>query len=139
MKKDITRDYATNAFCFAADLKYPTYERYYKQIYDDAVNSKMFSNPQDIITYAENQITVNAPALCDIMAVNETISMLELGGREYIVKAVKGVYYYPICKGDISMRVHKLSLSIPASEASMYRWLHQARQLFAELRGLRTK
>jgi hypothetical protein len=139
MKKDITRDYASDAFCFAADLNYPTYEQLYKRIYDDAVKSQIFRNPKDSIAYAENQIAVNTPALCDIMAVNKVFETLEIGGREYIIKAIKGVYYYPIHKGDISMRVHKLSLSIPASEATVYRYLKQARQLFSALRGLRQR
>lgn len=139
MKKDVIRDYATDAFCFAAECGYPSYEVYRKKIYNDALSSCCFANPQDSILYAENQMLTKAPEILDVTAVYETFNVFELGEKEHIVKAVKKVYYYPIRKGDIDARVHKFSIDLPASEASVYRWLAQARRLFAVLRGLRSK
>ena len=110
MKKDYIRDYVTEMF-----RKY-------------AVAPKLQRNE---LTSAE---------ICDITAVEKTLSELERDCKNHIVEAVSAVYLKdadkPLRKNDISNRVHSFSISFPASEALVYRWLRYARRVCAEMRGL---
>jgi hypothetical protein len=91
---------------------------------------------------AEQAIEQAAAEICDIEAVERTIYILEntIGGNN-IIKALKMVYmaepHRDPQRGEISERVHKAELFIPASEKTIYRWLSTARRVFADERGLR--
>jgi len=141
MKKDITRDYTIDAFRLYAALGQPTYNQAVKDIRNRAIHSCKSTDPQDIITYANEQVNKNSAMLADISAVYETLKLLRRDNKEHIIRAIDGVYFVTprnvLRKNDITSRVRNVALEIPASEASVYRWLHQARQLFSSIRGLR--
>jgi len=118
MKKDFIRDYATEAFRIYALHHEPTYE--------------------------EIETTIEDPGLAaDLKAVCNVITNLTEKDKTVVYQTIKNVYFVepnrPLKKGDISQRVLRLSIEMPAAENSIYRWLCEARNLFATMRGLRTK
>lgn len=141
MKKDFTRDYATEAFRMYAAMNKPTYKEAAKMIYDKALKECEFQNPELANLAAESAVTKATPTLLDIMAVEKTISILQSGNKSHIAKAVSDVYFtqptLPLRRGDISARVRRHSLEAFSSERNIYLWLKEARLLFAALRGLR--
>ena len=115
MKKDLVRDYATEAFRTFARLGCPA-----------------------------QQLHTGDPALdADVAAVQSTLRRFTADGREGVVEAVRAVYFIApdteIAKGDISARVELFAAQYFASVRSVYRWLHRARLRFAKERGLRVK
>ena len=114
MKKDLIRDYATEAFRTYAWLGCP----------------------------AEAIQTGDAALDADMKAVQATLRYFIADGREGIVDAVRAVYFVApgveIGKGDISARVESFAVEYHASIPSVYRWLGRARKQFAITRGLRT-
>ena len=141
MKKDITRDYTIDAFRLYAALGQPTYNQAVKDIRNRAIQSCKSTDPQDIITYANEQVNKNSAMLADISAVYDTLKLLRRDNKEYIIRAIEGVYFVTprnvLRKNDITSRVRNVALEIPASETSVYKWLREARQLFSAVRGLR--
>ena len=141
MKKDFTRDYATEAFRMYAAMNKPTYDEAVKIIYNKALKECEFKNPELANLAAESAVTNATPLLLDIMAVEKTISILRNGNKSHIADAVSDVYFtqptLPLRRGDISARVRRHSLEYFASERNIYLWLKEARLLFAALRGLR--
>lgn len=115
MKKDLIRDYATEAFRTYARMGCPA----------EAVHSG------------------DAALDADIAAVQRTLHYFSAGGREGVVEAVKAVYFVSpgveIGKGDISARVERYAAEYYASVRSVYGWLQKARLRFAKERGLRVK
>ena len=115
MRKDSIRDYATAAFREYARLGCPTPEA--------------ISRERD------------AALAADLSAVEECLRILSLEDRQYIVDAVRAVYFaapdVALKKGDVGKRVAVFAREYPASEVSAYRWLARARRLFAKLRGMR--
>lgn len=141
MKKEHTRDYVTEAFRLYAAMGQPTYERAKADIYNAELAKHSGNNPSVAIAQAEAAVNNNAPMLLDILAAERTMDLLERGDKEYIVEAVKAVYFVrptaPLRRGDISKRVRYHSLNYPADERTIYRWLKEARLLYAAIRGLR--
>ncbi len=141
MKKDFIRDYATEAFRLYAAMGQPTRNAAAEQIYQAALQSCEFKDPKVAVICAENAVKAAAPVLDDISAAEKTIKILEQAEKTHIVRAVTDVYFArptePLRRGDVSYRANKCALSIPASEQSVYRWLKEARLLFAATRGLR--
>lgn len=142
MRKDITRDYVTEAFRLYARLGKPTYEQARQRVYDeqlDRFSSKL--PPEKAVEYTEKALDKHTPFLLDIMAVNKTIELLEQGKKEHIIKAIESIYFiYPeqqIYKGEISGRVRHFACRYMADERTIYRWLKEARLLCAAIRGLR--
>ena len=117
MRKDNIRDYATAAFREYARMGCPSLE--------------LISCERDVALVA------------DLRAVEECLRILSLEDREYIVDAVRAVYFaspgVPLRKGDIGARVAAFARVCPASEREVYRWLKRARVRFAAVRGLRVK
>ncbi len=115
MKKDLIRDYATEAFRTYARLGCPS----------------------------GTLITGDAALDADIAAVQRTLRFFAADGREGIVQAVEAVYFVSpgaeIGKGDISARVERHAAEYYASVRSIYGWLQKARMRFAKERGLRMK
>ncbi|MCL2512364.1 MAG: hypothetical protein FWF08_00565 [Oscillospiraceae bacterium] len=109
MKKDHTRDYVTAAFAYYAE------------------------------TGRSERETLKEAEISDIMAVQKTLRALE--NKPEVLEAVRTVYFDDpgrvFGKGEISRRVVKASMEIPASERQVYRWLNDARRVFSLERGMR--
>ncbi len=148
MKKDNIRDYATEAFRFyaacgrlsASELENKVREEIYKQTKKEFMRSGK-GGYSDATAYAvmaaETAVLEMAAEIRDILAVEKTLQCLD----KYQRQAVELVYFTEperdIRKGEISERVHRAELKIPASERNIYNWLKKARKIFAEERGLR--
>lgn len=67
-------------------------------------------------------------------AVSQTLSVLRVEGKEYIVKAVEAVYFadptVKLEKSDISRRVIRFSVRGSLAESTVYGWLATARKLY---------
>ncbi len=148
MKKDNIRDYATEAFRFyaacgkltSAELEQMVRDRIYQQSKREFLRSGsgMPISPTEYAAMkAEDAVRDLQAELMDIIAVEKTLKRLNAQQR----KAVEIVYFTDaekdLEKNDISDRVHRAELHIPASERSIYGWLFKARKIFAEERGLR--
>ena len=148
MKKDNIRDYATEAFRFyaacgkltSAELEQMVRDCIYQQSKREVLRSGN-GMPSDAtavaVMKAEDAVQDLQAEMMDIIAVEKTLMRLNEQQR----KAVEIVYFTDaekdLEKNDISNRVHKAELYIPASEQSVYRYLKKAREIFAEERGLR--
>ncbi len=148
MKKDNIRDYATEAFRFyascgkltAAQLEQMVRNAIYEKSKKEFCRSGMGMH-SDATAYAvmkaEDAVGEMQAEFEDIIAVEKTMQRLTYHQR----KAVEIVYFTDpdkeLEKNDISNRVHRAELEIPASEQSIYRWLRKARRMFAEERCLR--
>lgn len=148
LRKDIIRDYATEAFRYYAACGRLTSdqlkEKVYQQIYEQ---SKKEFGHRGVIGYsdktayavikAEEAVAQMQAEFEDILAVERTLEQV----NKCVKEAVEIVYFTEpkkeLQKGDISMRIHKASIQIPTSEQSVYRWLKKARNIFAKERGLR--
>jgi hypothetical protein len=148
MKKDNIRDYATEAFRYYAacgrkssdECMQKVKEIIYEQSTHEIIRSGsgMRSDSTAYLAMAADDASYEMAAeFLDIMAVEKTLMQL----NEYQRAAVEIVYFTDakkeLQKGEISKRVHKAELEIPASEQSVYNWLRKARKIFAAERGLR--
>lgn len=148
MKKDNIRDYATEAFRFYAACGRLTSEQLKQKVYDEiytASKKEYYRSGNGILSDATAYAVMKADDAVrsmqaefeDIIAVEKTLIRLTRHQR----MAVEIVYFAEpkreLGKGDISDRVHKAGIEIPASEDTVYRWLRKARRVFAEERGLR--
>lgn len=115
MKKDLIRDYATEAFRLYARMGCP----------------------------AEREIGGEGATAADLKAVCEVLHILALQGKEEVIAAVRAVYFVAprqeIERGNISARVEAFGAEYPVSTRMVYRWLRVARDLFGRVRGLRSK
>ena len=140
MKKDWNRDYATGAFIRYARLGCPTKEQYINAIRHDVYKRLETKEPKIILMRAEKEIENEKGAIEDISAINKMFDMLAEGEKEYIIDAVKAVYLVPPHirpkKKEIVMRVTAFAAERYVSEATVYRWLKYARELFSITRGL---
>ncbi|NCC16561.1 MAG: hypothetical protein EOM28_09460 [Clostridia bacterium] len=148
MKKDNIRDYATEAFRYYAacgmktseELKQQVKERIYEQSKREVIRSGSGSYSDSTayaVMEAEKKVEDLKAEILDIIAVEKTMKQLTPEQK----KAVEIVYFTDagkgLDKGDISERVHKAEIEIPASSMSIYRWLRSARYIFSKERGLR--
>ncbi len=151
MKKDNIRDYATEAFRLYAALGRPSYDDIKEKIYQYALREERkaevkgggISKPtEQSLINAQRAVDEFEATLLDVMAVENTLKLLSLrdNGME-IIKAVEIVYFTEpmreIRKGEISDRVHRAEMSIPASERTVYYYLEIARNVFAIERKIR--
>lgn len=148
MRKSHIRDYATAAFQFYACVGGS--EKYKARIWEKAVRDQHklegrsgISKPSEAaIMRAERELERVSAEISDLESVERTIHILEnrINGND-IIKALKMVYMVEPQRdperGEISERVHKAEIQIPASERSIYGWLSKARRLFAQARGMR--
>lgn len=148
MKKDNIRDYATEAFRYYAangrrtstelmqEVKDMIYEQSHREIIRSGSGSYSDTTAYSVMK-AEDEVFDLTAEFLDIMAVEKTLMQLD----EYQRLAVEIVYFTDakreLEKGDISKRVHKAGMAIPAGEKTIYRWLGKARKTFAKERGLR--
>ncbi|NYB73869.1 hypothetical protein HZF24_06915 [Sedimentibacter hydroxybenzoicus DSM 7310] len=147
MKKDHIRDYATEAFRYYAFMGKPHKEDLEKKYYQEALEEYErrrrlggtgISKPtEQAVMYAEGILRQKQAELWDVLAVEKTLAQLHIWERQ----AVEIVYFErphrELEKNDISMRVQKAVIHIPASERSVYYYLKKARDIFAFERGLR--
>ncbi|ABQ23673.1 hypothetical protein [Clostridium kluyveri] len=147
--KNHIRDYATAAFRFYAEQDMSA-DEYKKKIYDEALEdykkrqkSEGISFPiEAAIIRAERAVNEKLAEIKDMEAVELTVAELRVKPQgKAIVQAIETVYFKDadkeLEKGDIHRRVHTAEIYIPASQKTVYRWLRDARKLFAEKRGLR--
>ena len=115
MKKDLIRDYATEAFLLYARMGCPS----------------------------QKEIGGEDATAADLRAVCEVLRILSLQGKEEVIAAVRAVYFVAprqeIERGSISARVEAFAVGLPAAPSTVYRWLRTARDLFGKIRGLRQK
>ena len=115
MKKDFTRDYATEAFRLYAAMGKLSYEEATKQIYEAALNDCEFKDPEIANISAEAAVNNATPLLLDILAVEKTIDILERGNKTHIARAISDVYFVqpeqPLRRGDIKNLSHNLWLN----------------------------
>ena len=139
MKKDFTRDYATAAFRMWASSGCPSYAEAVEKI-KKRVKERGRTDSDNDTEAIEAELEKKSAELCDIMACEETFAVLD-GNRRHISEAVRQVYMvdplHEPKRGELSARVLKYALDVPASEVQVYRWLRSARELFCVFRGLR--
>lgn len=146
MKKDHIRDYATEAFRYYSYLGKPSYEslkdKYNKEALEEYQQTHEkgtgIGKPTEAaVIYAETAVRQKQGELWDILAIEKTLVQLNV----YEKKAIDIVYflhgYRSYKRGEISERVQKASLEIPADIRTVYRYLYKARMIFAYERGLR--
>ena len=146
MKKDNTRDYATEAFRFYATIGKPSYRSLKAKYMSEAIEayhreyekgSGIGKPTEAAIIYAEKQTEKKEAELLDVLAVEKVYYTSKRTVREII----EIVYFErpseSIKKGEISQRVTKASLYTFTSERGVYSILKAVRLRFAEERGLR--
>ena len=140
MKKDWIMDYATGAFVRYASLGMPTRAAYEESVRQEVYKRLATLEPRLILIKAEAEVSKRKPLLEDIDAVNKVFMMLRENDKEYILDALRAVYfvapYTRVSRSVYASRVRAFSMEYPASEISVYRWLKSARELFAVYRGL---
>lgn len=141
MKKDFIRDYATAAFRFYACRGQPCAEDEEIRIRTQSEQDHCFFPPQEVLEKAEANVKRQTAALLDILAVDSTKKLLSQNGRGFVWRAVEIVYCEdassPLHKNDLTRRVTCASRILGVSESNVYRFLREARKLFASFRGLR--
>lgn len=148
--KDYLRDYATAAFRFYAKNGMSA-EKFKQKIYFETLDEikrketyvkNGISKPtEEALIKAEKAVNERMSEILDMEAVDKVLAELEARHKIEVLKAIEVVYFKDSDKelelGDIKSRVVMASMSIPASERSVYSWLKQARELFSYQRGLR--
>jgi hypothetical protein len=142
-KKDITRDYSTAAFIFYA--RCGGAKKYIETIVADLQKQRgsgVCKPTEAAIINKEKIIEEKHAELADLEAVYRTIARLEMTERGRDVLEAVDMVYCRNCwreweRGDMERRVHYAEIHIPASRVTIYRWLREARHIFAEERGLR--
>lgn len=141
MRKDITRDYATDAFRVWALWGCPSYDDAITKVRKEAEARAVGHDPAIDAALADAEVEKRMPVLLDIMACEQTFIMLRRHGKGHICRVVEAVYmkepHRLIKRNDITSRVLKISAQLPAHESTIYRYLSEARRLFAAFRGLR--
>lgn len=136
MKKDRVCDYATTAFALYA--KYG--RRSEEELRDYIYHRELLRNdrPDIAVKKAEAAVAESTALFDDISAVCRTLELLKRCGDPDRLRAVELVYVTDegSTRRDIGDRVRAVSHKIPATERTIYRWLKEARTVFAEFRGL---
>lgn len=139
--RDHTRDYCFAAFRFWA--RWGGKENFVNQKLADLRLQKgtgICSSTESIAVKRDQIMRELQAEIDDLEAVEKVVNACRQNYPE-IWQALNTVYFYKPYEdfdwGEIVQQVHFASLQIPASERQVYRWLRQARMLFAEERGLR--
>lgn len=152
MLKTHYRDYATEAYRLHARLG--SAAAYKRRVLAEALARRAESGgsvgsagpgspTEAAVVRAEAALAETEGTIRDLEAVERAMERIgRMRGGTCILRAVREVYEAeadrPIERGEIARRVDRLSVSLPASPATIYRWLGLARKIFAEERGLRT-
>lgn len=72
----------------------------------------------------------------DMLAVFDTLRLLEISGQALVLRAAKEIYLYPryYRKNEFTLRVRRLADELHCDERSIYRYLKKARDLWQSLR-----
>lgn len=72
----------------------------------------------------------------DMIAVFDTLRLLEIAGEDLVLRAVKEIYLYPYTyrKNELTYRVRRLADELHCDDRSVYRYLKKARELWLLLR-----
>ena len=77
-------------------------------------------------------------AALDMLAVFDTLRLLELSGEELVLRAVRDIYFAtagkPVRSNELSLRVRRLAFELHCDDRSIYRYLKKARELWQALR-----
>lgn len=152
MLKTHYRDYATEAYRLHARLG--SAAAYKRRVLAEALARRAESGgsvgsagpgspTEAAVVRAEAALAETEGTIRDLEAVERAMERIgRMRGGTCILRAVREVYEAeadrPIERGEIARRVDRLSVGLPASPATIYRWLGLARKIFAEERGLRT-
>lgn len=149
MLKTHYRDYATEAYRLHARLG--SAAAYKRRVLAEALARRAEaggsagpgSPTEAAVVRAEAALAETEGTIRDLEAVERAMERIgRMRGGTCILRAVREVYEAeadrPIERGEIARRVDRLSIGLPASPATIYRWLGLARKIFAEERGLRT-
>lgn len=140
MKKDHIKDYATHAFEEYSRRGCPTRKECEEKIRGNVMKSMFGKDPKVIATTADHVVKNMEPLLKDIDAAISTLEELERKNKGYISGAVRAVYFVNANENlnlrIIRSRVLMYSMTIHADERTVYRWLQEARALFAVKRGM---
>ena len=138
--KDHLRDYCTDAFRFYA--RWGGRQNYIDNLLADLKREKgtgVCSPTESELMHKERVMKEKHAEIADLDAVEFVLRVADRDVR----RAVELVYldrpHDELEWGDIKERVHYAEIHIPASERQVYRWLKEARMMFAEERGLRSK
>lgn len=145
MLKSHYRDYATAAFRLLA--REGSADRYRNRVYNTALARRgdggtgLGSPTEAAIMRAEQAVYDAVATIADLEAAEYAVAALEARYGYAARRALYMVYMAyadrELVRGEISERIHKAELEIPASERAIYKWLGYARRCFAEKRGLR--
>ena len=147
MKRDHIRDYATEAFRYYALMGRPHKEDLEKKYYQEALEEYQrrqqtggtgISKPtEQAVMYAEGVLRQKQAELWDILAVEKTMSQLHAWERQAVEMVYFPYAHKDMSKGGLEGRVQQAVIHIPASRATVFRYLKKARNIFAYERGLR--
>lgn len=72
----------------------------------------------------------------DMIAVFDTLRLLEIAGEDLVLRTVKEIYLYPYTyrKNELTYRVRRLADELHCDDRSVYRYLKKARELWLLLR-----
>ncbi|MBO5702164.1 MAG: hypothetical protein J6S71_06965 [Clostridia bacterium] len=72
----------------------------------------------------------------DMIAVFDTLRLLEISGETLVLRAVKEIYLYPhyYRRNELTLRVRRLADELHCDDRSVYRYLKKARDLWLSLR-----
>lgn len=77
-------------------------------------------------------------AALDMLAVFDTLRLLELSGEALALRSVKDIYFAtakkPLRSNEITLRVRRLADELHCDDRSVYRYLKKARDLWLALR-----
>ena len=78
----------------------------------------------------------NENTALDMLAVFDTLRLLEISGETLVLRAVKEMYLYPRAykKNQFSLRLRRLADELNCDDRSIYRYLKKARDLWHALR-----
>ena len=147
MKRDRYTEYATAAFRDYAASRLTAAERaeqLYEQNIKNAAEHIGIGAPKNnvgaAISYAEEAKADYAAYIADMEAVEKTLDYLKSHNKQYIIFALKNIYMTDpksrITPRIIGQRVRWVATKSYCDTRTVYKWLKQARRLFAEFRGL---
>jgi len=148
MRKQSYRDYATEAFRFFAAVGGA--KAYRQAVWDRAIamqqhvegRSGIAKPSEAAVIRAERAVEEANAEILDLDAVERVLATLEVvpTGKD-MLRALKTVYMAQplrrLMRGDIEARAIRAAREIHCDRRTVYRYLAQARELFAAERGLR--
>lgn len=140
MKKDRARDIAEEGFAEFAMWRFCTPKRCREVIAAETRERYSHLSPEKITFKVEDALKDASSLLQNLEAVTKTFDTLENIGKGHIVDAVKFVYcanpQRKPTRNEISLRARAYAMKVYADERTVYRWLREARKLYAHILGV---